>query len=366
MAIFSIIIPVYNEEKFLKNIVEDVLKIQKDEYLIQNNIQLEIIIVDDCSNDNSLKIAKELENDIIKVFSHSINQGKGAALKTGFIKAEGNYIGIQDADREYNPKDYINLIKTLIENNCDVVYGSRFLNSKTKNIIDFLHTFVNKFLTFTSNLLTNLKLTDMETCYKLFKKEVIKQIIPKLKENRFGFEPEITAYIAKNNYKILECPIKYNPRSYKEGKKIGIKDGIRALYCIFHYSAHYSNTFIQIMIYFFIGGFSAVINIILFLILIKIKINLNLSIFIAFIISAIINYLLCILILFKHKARWSQKGEIITYIITLIVMGLLDFGFTNLFLILNFGNFLAKTISNVIGFLGNFLFRKYFVFGKIK
>ena len=225
---------------------------------------------------------------------------------------------------------------------------------------------MNKSLTLLTNLYTNLDITDMETCYKLFKKEVIDEIAPKLKENRFGFEPEVTTYVAKGKYRVWECSISYNPRTYEEGKKIKPKDGLRALYCILHYGANTAPLPMQFILYIFIGGVSALVNIATYLLLTTITSNLIVNIALAFTLSAFVNYILCILLLFRHKARWSSFGEIITYIITLIIMGSIDYYCTLLFLTLNFGNFWAKSLSSLIGLIGNFMFRKYFVFPEKK
>ena len=368
MKTLSLIIPIYNEENTLVDIVEKTLSVSQDNFLKENNISLELVLVDDCSSDNSLNIAYDLAKKYqnIKVFAHKKNQGKGAALKTGFVGATGDYIGIQDADNEYNPFDYIKLIKPLLEDKADVVYGSRYLKQDTRRILYFWHTFMNKGLTLLTNMYTNLDITDMETCYKLFKAEVIKGIAPKLKENRFGFEPEVTIYVAKGKYRVYECAISYNPRTYEEGKKIGAKDGLRALYCILHYGGQYAPLPMQILLYLFIGGLSAIVNIASFLIFAKIFESLLLNIALAFVISATVNYLLCISLLFKHKARWSSFGEIITYIITLIIMGALDYYSTYWFLLLGMSNFWAKTLSSLIGVIGNFVLRKYFVFQERK
>ena len=250
----------------------------------------------------------------------------------------------------------------LLENKADVSFGSRYLKQDTRRILYFWHTCMNKFLTLLTNMYTNLDITDMETCYKLFKKEVIKEIAPKLKENRFGFEPEVTIYVAKGNWRVYESAISYNPRTYEEGKKIKAKDGLRALYCIFHYGANTAPIPMQFILYLFIGAISAIANIISFMILTKIFNSLIINIAIAFIISALINYILCILILFRHKARWSSTFEIITYIITLIIMGTIDYYTTLGLLFIGLNNFWAKTISSGVGVIGNFLLRKYFVF----
>lgn len=364
MKTLSLVIPIYNEEKTLENIVSKTLKIELDEFAKKNDIKLELVLVDDCSSDKSLEVAKNLamNNPKIKVFAHKKNQGKGAALKTGFQYATGDYIGIQDADDEYNPNDYLKLIKPILDNKADVVYGSRYLKRDVRRILYFWHTFMNKGLTLLTNMYTNLDITDMETCYKLFRADVIKNIAPKLKENRFGFEPEVTIYVAKGKYRVYECAISYNPRTYEEGKKIKAKDGLRALYCIMHYGGHCAPLPMQILIYLFIGGISAIINITLFLIFTKFFDSLFINIALAFVLSALVNYLLCISLLFRHKARWNSFTEIITYILTLIIMGGADYLATYLFLNIGMNNFWAKSLSSLIGVIGNFALRKYFVF----
>jgi glycosyltransferase involved in cell wall biosynthesis len=195
-------------------------------------IEKEIIIVDDCSSDNTRKILKKkINKKVDKIIYHEHNQGKGAALRTGIKEATGDVVIIQDADFEYDPNDYLKVVTPIFENKAEVVYGSRFLNKKfkgyKKNII------ANKFLTFLSNLFSHQKITDMETCYKAFKREVIQSIT--IEENRFGFEPEITAKIANKKIKIHEVEISYNPRTHADGKKINYKDGLRAIYCIIKY-----------------------------------------------------------------------------------------------------------------------------------
>ena len=362
MKTLSLVIPVYNEEKTLKEIIAEVSKIKN------NDFNLELVLVDDCSTDKSYEIALEIakEYDYVKVFKHEVNKGKGAALRTGFLAATGDYIGIQDADMEYDPKDYIKMLKPLMENKADVVYGSRYLRPDTRRILYFWHTFMNKGLTLLTNMYTNLDITDMETCYKLFKKEVIQSIAPNLKENRFGFEPEVTVYVAKGKYRVYECAISYNPRTFEEGKKIGAKDGLRALYCILHYGGHIAPIPMQFLLYIFIGGLSALTNLVLFAILNNAGMELFYSVGISFIISAIVNYFLCIFMLFRHNARWSNLGEIISYIITLTIMGLVDYGCTYGLITLGLGSIWAKAISSVIGVIGNFLLRKYFVWQERK
>ncbi|MCI9542320.1 MAG: glycosyltransferase family 2 protein [Lachnospiraceae bacterium] len=224
MKKLSIIIPCYNELENIRTIVKRVK---------QSSIQdKEIIIVDDCSTDGTREVLKnEIEPIVHKVIYHKKNRGKGGALKTGIKYATGDVVIIQDADMEYNPKEYPNIVNAIFENQADVVYGSRFLRGGVKG---YLRNYLaNKFLTFLSNCKTGLKLTDMETCYKAFKREIIQSI--NIEEMRFGFEPEITAKIAKQGIKIKEVPIKYYPRKNSEGKKIGFKDGIRAIICIWKY-----------------------------------------------------------------------------------------------------------------------------------
>lgn len=226
----SVVIPCYNEEKTLERCVERVLKIS-DEFL-----HLEIIIIDDCSTDGSLSIARGLENkdSRIIVIQQDKNQGKGAALRTGFRKATGDFIAIQDADLEYNPTDLLRLLEPLVSNDADVVFGSRFLPYGPHRVLFFWHYLGNRFLTLISNMFTNLNLTDIEVCYKVFRREVLQKI--NLEENRFGFEPEITAKVARMGCRIYEVGISYYGRTYEEGKKIGWKDGFSALWCILKYN----------------------------------------------------------------------------------------------------------------------------------
>jgi glycosyltransferase involved in cell wall biosynthesis len=223
----SIIIPCYNEENTIKILIEKVLKF--------NLLEKEIIIVDDCSVDKSREIIKALakDNSIIKYFFLEKNLGKGSALKKGFDEANGDIILIQDADLEYDPKDYSILIKPFQETDADIVYGSRFLGGEYVRLHFFWHYLANKLLTLATNIVTNLNMSDMETGYKVFKKEVIKSI--KINEKSFGVEPEITVKLAKKNFIFYEVPISYRGRSYEEGKKITIKDAFKALYCIFKY-----------------------------------------------------------------------------------------------------------------------------------
>lgn len=222
----SIIIPCFNEERTIRTIIDAV---RASPYPSK-----EIIVVDDCSRDGTRAILAEISALVDRVILHEVNQGKGAALRTGIAAATGDIVVIQDADLEYDPNEYPLLIAPILQDKADVVFGSRFLRSGPHRVVSFWHRIGNGVLTLFSNMFTNLDLTDMETCYKAFRREIIQSI--EIKENRFGFEPEVTAKIAKMRCRIFEIGISYHGRSYSEGKKIGWKDGVRAIYCIVKYS----------------------------------------------------------------------------------------------------------------------------------
>jgi glycosyltransferase involved in cell wall biosynthesis len=225
--ILSVVIPCYNERATISTIITRVLD--------QPLKEIEIIVVDDYSNDGTRDILPDLcEQHGARLLMHDRNQGKGAALRTGFREARGRVVIVQDADLEYDPKEYAALIEPILNGDADAVFGSRFMGGRPHRVVYFWHMLGNKFLTLLSNMFSNINLTDMETCYKAFRREVISNII--IEEDRFGFEPEITAKVAKSGARIYEIGIAYYGRTYKEGKKIGWRDGVRAIYAIVKYN----------------------------------------------------------------------------------------------------------------------------------
>jgi glycosyltransferase involved in cell wall biosynthesis len=229
----TVIVPAYNEEKTITNILNKL-----NDVVLIGGIQKEIIVVNDCSRDNTEQMVQAFiannPNCDIKYYKHEVNKGKGAALHTGIAKATGDYLIVQDADLEYDPNEFNLLVKPILDGFADVVYGSRFVGGRAHRILFFWHSIGNAFLTHLSNAFNNLNLTDMETCYKLFRRDIVQNL--SLKENRFGFEPEVTAKIARvPDIRIYEIGISYYGRTYAEGKKINWRDGFRAIYCIVKY-----------------------------------------------------------------------------------------------------------------------------------
>jgi glycosyltransferase involved in cell wall biosynthesis len=222
----SVILPVYNEQDTLAAIVSQVL---------EQAWVVEVLAVDDCSNDRSLAILEQLaaRDQRIRIFHHPVNQGKGAAIQTAIPHCKAQYVLIQDADLEYDPREYSDLLEPLLNGKADVVFGSRFLTTRSRRVLYYWHAVINQFLTLLTDMIANVNLTDMETCYKVFRREVLQAL--DLRENRFGFEPEVTIKAARMHCRIYEVGISYSGRTFEEGKKIRAKDGIRALWCLFLY-----------------------------------------------------------------------------------------------------------------------------------
>jgi glycosyltransferase involved in cell wall biosynthesis len=353
----SIVIPCFNERKTLRECLERVLSIAEPELL------LEVIIVDDCSTDGSHAIALELAEkypERVTVLRHQKNQGKGAALRTGFAKATGDFVCVQDADLEYDPSDLKRLLRPLISGYADVVLGSRFLSTGEHRVLYFWHYLGNRFLTLVSNMFTDLNLTDMETGYKVFRRDILQKIT--IQENRFGFEPEIVAKIANMRLRIYEAGISYYGRTYEEGKKIGARDGLRAIYCIMRYNLHQAPFPVQFMAYLFIGGFSALINLAAFLGAYSSGYSATVSTLSAFLLAAAVNYVLCILLLFQHKAKWTAPKEIVIYLLVVCVLGILDVELTKFLMKAGLVPWMAKSAASLVGLVLNFAGRRLLVF----
>ncbi len=356
MATLTVVTPFYNEEHTLQKSIERVLAIADE------SLSIEIIIVDDCSTDGSHAIAEALkvEHPEVRLVTHDANQGKGAALRAGIAHATGDFLAIHDADLEYDPQDLKRLVVPLIEGKADVVFGSRFMTGGAHRVLFFWHQLGNQFLTLLSNMFTDLNLTDMETCYKVFRMDVIQAVT--IEEDRFGFEPEIVAKIAAMRLRIFEMGISYFGRTYEEGKKIGLRDGFRALYCILRYNAHRAPLPIQFLFYILIGGTAAVINLATFLLLYQAGVQETTAALSAFWIAAAVNYLLCILLLFRHQARWNTQLELFFYLLVVSVNSLIDTTILTSLMRTGFSPISAKLSATAVSLVFNFLGRRFIVF----
>ncbi len=351
----TVLIPSFNEDATLEKCVERVRSISTD------TIDLEIIIIDDCSTNRGREIAIQLAEryENVQVLLHQVNQGKGAALHTGIGAATGDFVAIQDADLEYDPHDLLRLVVPLINDQADVVIGSRFLSQGAHRVLYFWHSMGNKLLTFLSNMFTDLNLTDMETCYKVFRRELV-QSLP-LHEKRFGFEPEVIAAVAGRRVRIVEMGISYMGRTYEEGKKIGIRDGFRALYCIVRYNANRLPAPLQFLLYVFVGGVCAVTNLVVFLGLLQANVAIVWSPPIAFLVAAALNYWMCITLIFRHQCKWGRWSEVGMYSASVLVIGLADWAMT-LGLLTTMVPAAAKLLATFLGLLLNFSVRRLLVF----
>ena len=360
-ARLTIVIPCYNEEKTLELCVDRVMGLEA------KGVQLEIIIVDDCSKDGSREVAMKIAEarpGKVRLLVHEVNRGKGAALRTGFTAATGDFVAVQDADLEYDPMEIAELLGPLLDGRADVVYGSRFLGGRPHRVLYFWHSMGNAFLTLLSNMFTDLNLTDMETCYKVFRREVIQSIT--IEEDRFGFEPEVTAKISRTRYRIYEMGISYAGRTYEEGKKIGWKDGVRAIYCIVRYNSHHLPLPMQFMVYAFIGGVAALVNQLVFMGLMGYGAKVVPAASAAYIVAALVNYFLCLMLIFKHKSQWSAPGELVSYAAVVAATGAIDVGMTDGLVLIGTAPWAAKLTATGIGLVLNFIGRKLFVFREKK
>jgi glycosyltransferase involved in cell wall biosynthesis len=352
----SIVIPCFNEEGTLAKCLDRVLAIQAED------LALDVIVVDDCSRDRSRAIAQDYaaRHACVRVLLHERNRGKGAALRTGFREATGDFVAVQDADLEYNPRELRDLLGPLRDGRAHVVFGSRFKGQGPHRVLYFWHAVANGVLTLLSNMFTDLNMTDMETCYKVFRRDVLQRI--ELREDRFGFEPEIVAKVAQRGLRIYEMAISYDGRTYEEGKKITWRDGVRALYCVFRYNSDHLPLPIQFAIYTVIGGAAAVLNLACFLALFAGSAPLAVSAAAAFVAAAAVNYGLCVVVLFRHRARWNSTTEILFYLAVVAVVGALDVGITQALYASGTAAWLAKSCASLVGLTFNFLGRRYVVF----
>jgi dolichol-phosphate mannosyltransferase len=355
VSILSVVIPAYNEERTIAACVARVLAIEDIDFF------LEILIVDDASTDRTRELAGDLarRHPQIRLLAHDVNQGKGAALHTGFRHATGDFVAVQDADLEYDPQDLKRLVAPLADGRADVVIGSRFLAGEPHRVLYFWHSIGNRFLTLLSNMFTDLNLTDMETCYKLFRREVLQHV--ELYEKRFGFEPEIVAQIARMRLRIYEMGVSYAGRTYAEGKKIGFRDGLRALYCIVRYNMPHAPLPIQFAGYVLIGGLCAIANLVLFS-----AVSRAASPWIAapaaFATAALLNYWLCVTLLFRRRARWSNRGEFVAYAALVVAVGAMDLLSTIALIRGGTPPVVAKATATLVAFVFNFLGRRFLIF----
>jgi glycosyltransferase involved in cell wall biosynthesis len=312
----SVVVPCYNESATLAACVDRLRAIAT------SGLRLEIVIVNDASTDDSLEQARELEMRYpeIKVITHSLNQGKGAALRSGFESVTGDFVAVQDADLEYDPRDLVRLLEPLQAGDADVVFGSRYLSGGTHRVLEFWHSLGNRFLTLMSNLMTDLHLTDMETCYKVFKRDVIQSI--EIEEDRFGFEPEVVAKIARLQLRLYEMGISYEGRGYAEGKKIGARDGLRALYCILKYNAQKPALPAELLVCLAMGVGMWLVDVVGFEVLQRIGFSSALSIPVAFAATVLANNRFATQIRFYPSAR--PRGRALRYRLVLLFFGAMD------------------------------------------
>lgn len=352
----SLVVPCYNEAATLEVCIARILAIATPAR------PLEIVVVDDASTDDSLARALALAaiHPEIRVVSHAHNQGKGAALRTGFQHVSGAFVAVQDADLEYDPWDLIPLLEPLEQGRADAVFGSRFLASGSHRVLDFWHSAGNRFLTLLSNAFTNLRLTDLETCYKVFRRDVLQSI--ELEEDRFGFEPEIVAKLARLRLRLYEVAIGYDARTNAEGKKIRAIDGWRAVYCIVHYNARRAPAALQLGLHASIGFASAVADVALFALIRALGSGTALSALLAYAASSGLAFWLCRHFLFPVERKDAARGERFRFIALALAGALVDVFLTLRWVDAGWAPLAAKATALLPFPLLTFLLRKRFVF----
>ncbi|MBY0399194.1 bifunctional glycosyltransferase family 2/GtrA family protein [Myxococcota bacterium] len=350
----SLVVPCFNESATLERCVERILAIASPA------LPLEIVIVDDASRDDSLALARGLaaRHPEIRVLAHERNRGKGAALRTGFQHVTGDFVAVQDADLEYDPRDLVGLLAPLEDGRADAVLGSRYRAEGLRRVRQFWHTAGNRFLTFVSNLFTDLELTDLETCYKVFRRDVI-QSIP-IEEDRFGFEPEIVAKMAGRRLRIFEASIDYAGRTYAEGKKIRARDGWRALYCIVRYNADHMPTAMRFLVYAGLAVLAALVDVALFALLRPLAPILWSALALAYGVASLVNLALCRALPFPN----ARPGALPRYALVALVGLLLDVRLTLALLDAGMSPIAAKLLALVPFPVLNFMLRDRFVFGR--
>ncbi|MBK7947558.1 MAG: bifunctional glycosyltransferase family 2/GtrA family protein [Deltaproteobacteria bacterium] len=350
----SLVVPCFNESATLERCVARILAIATP------SLPLEIVIVDDASRDDSLAIARGLEarHPEVRVFAHERNRGKGAALRTGFERVTGDFVAVQDADLEYDPRDLVGLLVPLEDGRADAVLGSRYRAEGLRRVRQFWHTAGNRFLTFVSNLFTDLELTDLETCYKVFRRDVIQSI--GIEEDRFGFEPEIVAKLAGRRLRIYEASIDYAGRTYAEGKKIRARDGWRALYCIIRYNADHAPRAMRFLVYAGIGVVAGLVDVALFAGLRGVAPTPGLAIAAAYGLAAFVNLLLCRAFLFPV----ATAGVLARYAVVAVAGLIVDLGLTRALVETGIEPIAAKLLALLPFPVFNFVLRDRFVFSR--
>ena len=352
----SVVIPCYNEAGTLAACLDRVFAIQDE------TLRLDVIVVDDASSDGSAEIAERCAatHPGITVLRHSENQGKGAALRTGIRRATGDLVAIQDADLEYNPRDLKRMMTPILFEEADVVLGTRFSTSGAHRVLYFWHYMGNRFLTLLSNMLTDLNITDMECCYKVFRRDIIQAI--EIQESRFGVEPELVAKVAQMRVRIFEMGVSYSGRTYEEGKKIGVRDGFRALHCILRYNAFNAPVVLQFFAYAAPGALALSANLLFFLILRKSGLADAFSMPGAFLLSAGVNHLLCTTFIFRRRARWTPIAELALALLLVAVGTVVDYLVAQHLLALQMTPLQAKAAACMVGLVLLFGGMRYLVF----